>query len=97
MTAVAYGAYAVGAWLVLPTIQPGWLTSSLALSGSTAFIGVGLGTIALGIARLAAIGGRGAPGVVIEELGNTSFRMPAGVPNVERTDGASASVGRDEG
>jgi len=88
VVAVAYGAYAVAAWVMLPAVQPGWLTSSLALSGSTAFVGVGLAVIALGIARLASVAGRGGPGSVVEELANASFRVPPGMPNVERTDGA---------
>ena len=88
VVSVAYGAYAVAAWVMLPAVQPGWLTSSLALSGSTAFVGVGLAVIALGIARLASVAGRGGPGSVVEELANASFRVPPGMPNVERTDGA---------
>ena len=92
VVSVAYGAYAVAAWVMLPAVQPGWLTSSLAQSGSTAFVGAGLAVIALGIARLAAVAGRGAPGAVVEELANASFRVPPGMPNVERT-GGTGEVG----
>lgn len=48
----AYGVYAVAVALLKHDLAPGWLTTSLAISGSTAFLCAALGCVALGVARV---------------------------------------------
>ncbi|MDA7430282.1 hypothetical protein PGB28_17600 [Primorskyibacter aestuariivivens] len=49
-----YTAYAIGAWLVLPVLEPGWLTISLALSLTTTSLGFAIFGLSLGVQHLLA-------------------------------------------
>lgn len=47
-----FALYAVGVWLLLDTVQPGWLTTSLALSMTAAFLGAAIFGLSSGLQRL---------------------------------------------
>ena len=44
-----YAGYAICSWLILESIQPGWLTTSLALSVTTGFLGISILGISIGV------------------------------------------------
>ena len=44
-----YAGYAIGSWFIVETIQPGWLTTSLALSVTTGFLGISILGISIGV------------------------------------------------
>ena len=46
--AATYGLYAVGVIVLRDNVQPGWFSTAIALSGSAAFLSIGLAIIALG-------------------------------------------------
>lgn len=54
-----FAVYSIAAWLTLPRVQPGWLTTSLALSMTAAFLGFAIFGLSIGLRRLleALIGG----------------------------------------
>lgn len=52
LLAIGYFIYAVGAWLVLDKIQPGWLTLSTVLSLIAFFLGVAILGLSLGMQNL---------------------------------------------
>lgn len=51
-TAVIYAVYAIVAWFTLDTIQPGWLTISLAVSLTAGFLGLALFGLSLGLQQV---------------------------------------------
>ena len=67
----AFGLYAIAAWLLKAHLAPGWLTTSLAISGSTAFLCAALGCVALGIARLLDIMQAHATDDILDQTSNT--------------------------
>ena len=50
--AASYGVYAVAVILLRDNVQAGWFSTAIALSGSAAFLSLGLAVIALGIANI---------------------------------------------
>lgn len=52
ITAFFFALYAVGVWVSLDTIQPGWLTTSLAISLTTSFLGVAIFGLSSGLQKL---------------------------------------------
>ena len=71
--AMLYGFYAVGVILLQENVQPGWFSTALSQSGSTAFLSFGLAIIALGIANVTDLLDGRKQHSVIEEIGNISF------------------------
>ena len=49
VASLAFAGYAVGAYFVLDEIQPGWLTTSLAISGATGFLGAAMFGLSTGL------------------------------------------------
>ncbi|WP_136637805.1 glycosyltransferase [Pseudooceanicola onchidii] len=49
---ICYAAYVAGAWLVVDTLAPGWLTTSVMLSLSAAFMGLSMLGLSLGLQQL---------------------------------------------
>ncbi len=49
VASLAFAGYAVGAYFVLDEIQPGWLTTSLAISGTTGFLGAAMFGLSTGL------------------------------------------------
>ncbi len=49
VSSIAFAGYAVGAYFVLDEIQPGWLTTSLAISGTTGFLGAAMFGLSTGL------------------------------------------------
>ena len=70
---VAYGCYAVAAWLVLDDVQPGWLTTSLLASASSAFLSLTLFGIASGVQRVLDLLTPATVDDVVAELGGTDL------------------------
>jgi hypothetical protein len=71
--AASYGLYAIAVILLRDNVQPGWFSTAIAQSGSAAFLSLGLGIIALGIASiLDRMDGR-TRHEIIDEIGNISF------------------------
>lgn len=81
--ATSYALYAVVVFLSLKSVQPGWFSTAIAQSGSAAFISLGLGVIALGIAHIVDRLDGGIRHEVIDELGNISFYDRISDLNVE--------------
>jgi len=52
ITALLYFIYIIGAWLILPSLEPGWLTISLMLSASAFFLGGATFGLSLGLQHL---------------------------------------------
>jgi len=52
VTALVYFFYILGAWLLLPALEPGWLTISLMLSASAFFLGGATFGLSLGLQHL---------------------------------------------
>lgn len=52
ISAFLFAIYAVIVWLTFDTIQPGWLTTSLAISTTTCFLGVSIFGLASGLQKL---------------------------------------------
>ena len=52
LVALLFGIYAVAVWLLLDTIQPGWLTTSLALSMTASFLGVAIFGLSTGLLKI---------------------------------------------
>ena len=71
--AASYGVYAVGVITLRDDVQPGWFSTTIALSGSAAFLSIGLAIIALGIAHILDRMDGAARHEIIDELGNISF------------------------
>lgn len=67
VAALVFAVYAVVVWLVLDDVQPGWLTTSLALSLTASFLGVAIFGLACGLQRLLDIAIPDLAGDVIEE------------------------------
>lgn len=52
ISAFLFAIYAVIVWIMLDTIQPGWLTTSLAISTTTCFLGVSIFGLSSGLQKL---------------------------------------------
>lgn len=52
LSGLAFAIYAVCVWLLLETVQPGWFTTSLAISLTAAFLGVAIFGVAAGILKV---------------------------------------------
>ncbi len=50
--AMLFGIYAVGVWLFLENVQPGWFTTSLAISLTATFLGIAIFGLATGVLKL---------------------------------------------
>ncbi len=52
IAAFSFAIYAVVVWIMLETIQPGWLTTSLALSATACFLGISIFGLSSGLQKL---------------------------------------------
>jgi len=86
--AVSYAIYAVAVMLLRDNVQPGWFSTAIVQSGSTAFVSLGLAVIALGIATIVDRIEGGVRQDFVDELGNISLNDRAHDLNVEITTGA---------
>ena len=50
--ALLYGVYAVAVWLFLDTVQPGWFTTSIAISLTASFLGVAIFGLSTGLLKI---------------------------------------------
>lgn len=90
--AIAYAIYGLFVFFTFADVQPGWLTTNLAQSGSVAFISLAFSLLSLGVARIAdRLDGR-AEGPIIDEIGNISFFDAMHDLNVE-TEGEKPRTG----
>ncbi len=48
-SAVAFAGYAVIVWLTFPSVEPGWFTTSIVLSGTAAFLGLAIFGLTIGM------------------------------------------------
>lgn len=80
--ALAYGAYAIAALLLIRSLQPGWFTISMALSGLTAFLSLWAAIGSLAQARMLELLDSRQRDEIIEELGAVSFFREADPLNV---------------
>jgi hypothetical protein len=81
--AISYAVYAVGVLLLHNNVQPGWFSTAIVQSGSTAFISLGVAVIALGIATVVDRMEGGIHHEFIDELGNISLNERAHDLNVD--------------
>lgn len=70
ISAVIYALYAVTLFVIGFPLQPGWLTTSLALSAMTGFICLGLGAIAIALYQILAHLRDTIDEEIVEEIGN---------------------------
>jgi polyisoprenyl-phosphate glycosyltransferase len=82
-SATSYAVYAVGVIVFHDNVQPGWFSTAIVQSGSTAFISLGIGVIALGIATVVDRMEGGIHHEFIDELGNISLSARAHDLNVD--------------
>jgi hypothetical protein len=82
-SAVSYAVYAVAVMLLRDNVQPGWFSTAIVQSGSTAFVSLGLAVIALGVATIVDRIEGGVRHEFVDELGNFSLNDRAHDLNVE--------------
>jgi hypothetical protein len=81
--AVLFFLYAVALFVIGYKLQPGWLTTSVAISGSTAFISLALGGIATGLYQVLNLIRDDTGDEIIRQIDNTDLFRDVGRINVE--------------
>ena len=81
--AVIYALYAVCVFFLLPDVAPGWLSTSLVISGISFFLGVTVASLSLGLVGVYDRLGGGADIAHMEEFSTTDFFSHKAAPNVE--------------
>jgi hypothetical protein len=83
----AFAAYAFCVWLVMENVQPGWFTTSLAISLTASFLGVAIFGLAAGMLNLIDLLTPDALDDVVDERSNADlFSRVAQDLNIETTD-----------
>lgn len=91
ISALAFAVYAVVVWISLETVQPGWLTTSLVLSLTAAFLGVAIFGLATGLMKLLDLLTPDPHDDVVDEQGRADlFTLVTRDLNVETTPGPDA-------
>lgn len=91
--ALAFSVYSVVAWLTLTYTQPGWLTTSLAIGGTSTFLGLAVFGLSIGLQRLLELIVRDNGEIVVDESGTVElFGKVRDELNVEIAAGAPARV-----
>jgi len=67
VTAIAFAIYSVVVWATLDTIQPGWFTTSFALSMTAMFLGLAIFGLSIGLQKVIALLQRGEAHVITGE------------------------------
>lgn len=83
MIAVAYAAYAVGVWIVLDTVAPGWLTLSLLGALTAMLIFLALAALCLGLTQLITPSRLGVGSVATQEFSSADLFARTRRLNVE--------------
>ena len=86
-----YSAYAVLVYIFDETVQPGWFSNTIVLSGSVGYLALGFAIVSLGLARLAEQVGRRDSSPIIDEIGNINFFASTERLNVAMTSGGEPS------
>lgn len=73
VSALAFAIYVVAVWLILRSIQPGWFTTSLALSLTTVFLGTAIFGISIGLQKTIEQLSPDAVGDIIDETGSSDL------------------------
>jgi hypothetical protein len=89
--ALAFSVYSVVAWMVLAHTQPGWLTTSLAIGGTSSFLGLAVFGLSIGLQRLLELVVRADGEIVVDESGTVElFGKVRDELNVEIASGSPA-------
>ncbi|MCB2130522.1 MAG: hypothetical protein KDE03_15990 [Rhodobacteraceae bacterium] len=81
---MVFFAYAIVLYLVGYPLEPGWLTTSLAISGSTAFVSLALGGIATGLYKVLTLLREDTGDEILRQIDNTDLFRDYWRINVER-------------
>ncbi|EIZ79015.1 hypothetical protein WSK_2560 [Novosphingobium sp. Rr 2-17] len=91
--ALAFSIYSVVAWLTLAHTQPGWLTTSLAIGGTSTFLGLAVFGLSIGLQRLLELSVQGDGELVMDESGSVElFGKVREELNVETAAGSDHSA-----
>ena len=86
LSATAFVFYAIILFAIGADLQPGWLTTSLAIGGSTAFASLSIGAISVGIYQLLVSASSDEPGEIVEDINNCDLFAEFDVINIDTRD-----------